>query len=485
MNIVDQILFQGRYHPPAAAICAPGKGIGLVSYGRLALYLNNISAKLLALGVSRGDVVAVFVSDSILHATIILALMRLGIVSVSIFDGVVPSGLNVKTVIADGTPVASEATRVIVVDPSALEGDGKPVDPGWLATNVDDEICRIVLTSGTTGAPKAVAITHRMLGDRIRRNSSILGPRFATCSRMFNTLSLGTSFGFQFLIQTLLRGGTAFFMGSSLENTLAALDIYKVECWLTAPSGLSELLRAYEALPQYPSHLQAIISVGDVLPKSLSERTRQRICTHLISGYGSTEMSLTATAPIHALSDIPGAVGFLAPGCDVQIVDEADAVLPARRHGRIRIRSPYGVDQYFGNPEETAKAFRDGWFYPGDSGELTSDGILVLSGRQSDVLNLGGEKIDPQRIEQVLCAFPDITDAAVVGAAEGPLDDRVVVALVASRAEIDERKLQKFCAEKLAQPFVPARVVRVDSVPRTPAGKIDRAGLEALAKARS
>jgi acyl-coenzyme A synthetase/AMP-(fatty) acid ligase len=482
MNIVDQILFQGRYHPPAAAICAPGTGIGLVSYGRLALYINNISAKLLALGLSRGDVVAVFVSDTILHATLILALMRLGIASVSVPDGVVPPGLNIKTVIADKTPVSSEAIRVAVADPSLIDGDGKPTDPRQLATDVDQEICRIILTSGTTGAPKAVAITHRMLADRIRRNGSILGPRFPVCSRIFCDLSLGTSFGFQFLVQTLLRGGMAIFAGSTLENTFKAFENYQVECWLTVPSGLSQFLRLYEEFPHYPSHLQAIISVGDVLSKSLAERVLRRICPHLISGYGSTEMSLTATALFHAISDIPGAVGYLAPGCEVQIVDEAGVVLPVGRHGSIRIRSPYGVDRYLGNPEETAKVFRDGWFYPGDGGELTRDSILVVSGRQSDVLNLGGEKIDPQRIEQVLCTFPEIADAAVVSESQGPLDEQVVVALVVSRAEIDERKLQEFCAERLAQPFVPARVLRVASIPRTPAGKIDRTAVNVLAK---
>src|SRR6185436_1532193 len=121
MNLVDQILFQGRYHPPAAAICAPGKGIGLVSYGRLELYINNISAKLLALGLSRGDVVAIVVSDTVLHAAIILALMRLGIVSLSPPGGIVPSGLNIGMVIADETPTVLETTRVAPADQSWVE----------------------------------------------------------------------------------------------------------------------------------------------------------------------------------------------------------------------------------------------------------------------------------------------------------------------------------------------------------------------------
>ena len=485
MNIVDQILFQGRYHPPAAAICAPCTGIGLVSYGRLALYINNISAKILALGISRGDVVAIVVSDTILHATLILTLMRLGITSVSVPSGVVPPGLNIKTVIADKTPVSSEAVRVAVVDPSLIEGDGKPVVPRQLATDADQEICRIILTSGTTGAPKAVAITHRMLADRIRRNGSILGPRFPTCSRIFSDLNLATSFGFQLLIQTLLRGGTAFFAGTSLENTLEALGNYQADCWLTAPAGLSQLLHFYEDFPRYPSHLQAIVSVGDVLPKALADRARQRICAHLVSGYGSTEMSLTATAPIHAISHIPGAVGYPAPGCEVQIVDEADAVLQVGQRGSIRIRSPYGVDRYLGNGGETAKVFRNGWFYPGDGGELTADGVLIVAGRQSDVLNLGGEKIDPQQVERVLSTFPGIDDVAVVSTIEGALEERVVIAFVVSRAEIDANKLQEHCAGQLTSRLVPARVLQVDTIPRTPAGKIDRSQLETLVKAKS
>jgi long-chain acyl-CoA synthetase len=375
MNIVEQILFQCRYQPPAAAICAPGTGISLVSYGRLVLSINNISAKLLALGISRGDIVALFVSDTILHAAMILALMRLGVVSVSPPGGIVPPGLNVRTVIADETPTVAEATRVVLADRSWIEGDGEPVEPRWLSADVDDEVCRLIVTFDTTGDSKAVAITHGMLADRIRRNGFILGNRFPTCSRIF---------GDPGLIHTLLRGGMAFFGGSSFENTLEAFENYKVECWLTTSSGLTHLLRYFEENPHCPSHLQAVISVGGVLAKPLAARVRQRICSHLISGYGSTEMGLTATAPFHAIADIPDAVGYVAPGSEVQIVDEAGGILPAGRQGIMRIRSGYGVDRYLGNPEGTAKVFRDGWFCPGDAGELTRDGVLVVTGRKTD-----------------------------------------------------------------------------------------------------
>jgi acyl-coenzyme A synthetase/AMP-(fatty) acid ligase len=485
MNLVDQILFQARYHPPTAAICAPGRGIGLISYGRLEVFINNICRRALSLGIARGQVVAVVIDDIIFHAATLLALMHLGVITVSVPDENMPRDLKIDAIISDKKLPIPANQRLLLADLSWTEGEGKAIDRKWVADDLDDDICRIILTSGTTGAPKAVAITHRMLADRMRRNASAFGERFPRCSRIFIGLSLGTSFGFQFLIQTLLRGGMAFFAGASFEATLEAFENYKVECWLTTPSGLTRFLQGYEECKLYPSRLELLIYAGDALPKSLANQARARICSHLISGYGSTEMGAAAAAPLHAIANVPGAVGYVVPGASVEIVDETGVALPAGRNGSIRIRTPYGASAYLANPDETAKVFREGWFYPGEAGELTADGLLIVTGRQTGILNLGGEKINPEVVERVLCAFPGIEQAAVFGISAGEMDNPTVGALVVTRAEIDENRLREHCLNYLARAFVPSRIVRVPAIPRTAAGKIDRQLIAETAKSRA
>jgi len=98
-----------------------------------------------------------------------------------------------------------------------------------------------------------------------------------------------------------------------------------------------------------------------------------------------------ASAPAHLIADTPGAVGYVTPGVLIEVVDESDNPLPLGKEGLLRIRSPHNIKGYFGNPEETKNAFRDGCFYPGDLGYLTRDGMLVVSGgRHKTRLNLGG-----------------------------------------------------------------------------------------------
>src|SRR5262249_7763794 len=148
----------------------------------------------------------------------------------------------------------------------------------------------------------------------------------------------------------------------------------------------------FDVVPAYQSNIEVLVCAGDVLSRSLSDRLRSRICSHLIAAYGSTEASMSACAHAHEIADTPRAVGFVTPGVTIQIVDQSGTILPPGQEGRVRIKSEYAVDGYFGNPEESSKVFRDGWFYPGDIGSLNSDGLLAVAGREQAVLNLGGDK---------------------------------------------------------------------------------------------
>ena len=139
------------------------------------------------------------------------------------------------------------------------------------------------------------------------------------------------------------------------------------------------------------------------------------MCSNLLATYGSTEISPVAAAAAHRIADIKGAVGYLAPWVNAQAVDGADRPLPAGAEGRIRMGSHTCVDGYLGSAAELQKFFRDGWFYPGDLGMVTSDRLLIITGREKAVINLGGDKINPETIEAVLASFPGVVHAAAFG----------------------------------------------------------------------
>jgi acyl-CoA synthetase (AMP-forming)/AMP-acid ligase II len=481
MNIVDPILFQCRQQPPVAAICVPGAEIGLISYRRLALFIHNISRRLTATGLRPGQLVAVSIEDQIFHIAMLLALARLGMASVSM-RGAARLPLPVDGFITDKTLPAGVVDRLILVNMSWTEGDGIPVDAPPVRP---DDLCRVILTSGTTGEPKGVPISHRLMADRIARHTTVFGARVADCRRIYSDMPITTSLGFQFLLATFWRGGTYFLPGDSFEITLKAMEQYRAQCVLAPPSGLELLLRWFEVTPAYQSNLQVVLTSGDILSPALSRRVRARLCSHLVSVYGSTETATAASAPAHELDRMPGAVGYLAPGVRAQIVDRDGVMQPPGSEGLLRIRSEVAVDHYLGEPSASEHMFRDGWFQPGDFATLDAEGLLVITGRDKNVLSIGGDKISPGVIEAAVAAFPGIAEVAVTSLPNA-VGNHELVAVIVGNGEIDLEALGRHCAARLSPQFVPAHFAVTDRLPRNDMGKIDRHQLtEVLRAARS
>jgi acyl-coenzyme A synthetase/AMP-(fatty) acid ligase len=475
MNIADLILFQCRRQPPAAAICVPGPGIGLISYRRLERFIHNFTRRLHTLGLPARSIVAVSVGDTILHAVIVLAAMRLGMTTVSLRGGEGALPFKIDMIFADGEQRFANAGRIALVDKSWVEGDGRPLEPHLTPQTHEDDLCRLILTSGTSNVPKAVPISHKLLAGRMARHSSF-GNRIGKCMRIYSDVPISSSLGFQFMIYTLARGGTIFFPGEDFVSTLRVIEDYRVQCLVGSPGGFENLLRWFETFPAYQSNVEAVFCGGDILSQALSERLRARICSHVIAAYGSTEASMCAIAHAHEIVHLPRAVGFVTPGVMAQVVDPAGSLLPPGLQGRVRLRSEFAANYYFGDPEESAKVFHDGWFYPGDLGTLSVDGLLVIAGRENTVLNLGGDKVSPESIETALVQFPGILEAAVV-AAPNAYGNNEVCAIIVASDKIDEESFKSFCELKIPRSFTPVKFVFVDQLPHNEMGKLDRARL--------
>jgi fatty-acyl-CoA synthase len=481
LNIVDPILAQCRFQPDAPAVCVPGPQHATIAYGQLARLINNAARHAARVGLGRGDTVVLYVTDLIGQAVLILGLAKAGVVTISGRGPDLPPELKVDAVVADVESGLPAGKRIIAADARWMDGDGSPFhgDGGS-----GDETARIVFTSGTTGVAKAVAFSHRMVAERIARFDYLGGSLFAASHRACLDLGFSTSLGYLFLVYVLSRGGLVILPGSAYENVANACAFYGADAWLGSPGGLVKVLEHYEARSDQRCTLRGMLAGGSFLAQSLSERVRARVCANLISAYGSTETNMVATAPAHLTAVTPGAVGHLTPGMVVEAVDEDDRPLGIGREGLMRIRGPYNVAGYVGAPEESARAFRDGWFYPGDIGRVTADNLLIITARQKAVMNIGGDKVSPETIEATLCAYPGIDRAGVISVAN-TYGIEEIWAAVASRDGINEERLRLYCQGLLPPAFMPRRFVRLDEVPVNEMGKVDRRRLVELLNDRS
>ena len=196
----------------------------------------------------------------------------------------------------------------------------------------------------------------------------------------------------------------------------------------------------------------------------------------------SAATTLTASPSLRLASS--GAAGYVTPGMRIEIVDEMDRALPAGTEGIVRILSEYAIDRYVDDAIESAKVFRNGYFYPGDLGTITPERLLVIAGREKAVINVGGNKLNPETIETVLQSYPGVSHAGVFCRANAAGIDEVW-AVVAGSAEVDIQGLRSFCAQNLPALFVPNHIVKVSDIPRNDMGRIVRSRLDEIAPSRA
>src|SRR5262249_42159442 len=158
----------------------------------------NVSRRLHAFGLPERSIVAIGIGDVIFHAVVLLAATRLGMITVSLREDDVALPVKANALIADKQHPLAHLGRVILADPSWTEGDGRPLEPHLLPQAHEDDLCRLILTSGTSGTPKAVPLTHRLIAARMARHATF-GNRLPNCSRIYADLPIPSSLGFQFL----------------------------------------------------------------------------------------------------------------------------------------------------------------------------------------------------------------------------------------------------------------------------------------------
>ncbi|MRD46054.1 AMP-binding protein [Caenimonas koreensis DSM 17982] len=489
MNLLEPVQRQVRAYPERPAAIHDGH---VLTYKELWSRVRSASAHLHAHGIRRGDCVAI--SGLLPRGRLILfmALWRIGASPISVQailpraqrDALFAQSKAVAWVAREVVEEEGNAPRRIAPDDlltSPAEGEVPPLDH-----EADNLVWRIALSSGTTGTPKCIPWTHASAAhmQRLLTNIFPAGPR----ERLAIVVDLNIGLAIGHSMQQLQAGGTVIF-----PKTLDAVDVSA--CMqqdaptrvLTTPSIASALAAHLVALPDkpaFPSVLSIQIGGGVLVPK-LRARLERLVCPNVTVIYGSTEIGTTAVCDPATFLEQPAATGRIIPWVQAQALDETGAVLPPGQIGALRFRGPDMATHYLGNPQASAAAFRDGWYYPGDKGSIDSNGVLVLGGRTDDVLNLSGLKLDPLVVEAVLDSHEAVAESAITTYRDAVGADVLALLLVPAPGQQapDVATLRKHLKAQAGIHYPLIHVVPVAQLPRTPAGKLARAELPAIAKA--
>jgi oxalate---CoA ligase len=383
-------------------------------------------------------------------------------------------------VAADGSTVDLTAIR--------SSGAAEPATPrlGRKGGRVQDlDAALLLFTTGSTGTPKIVPLTHANLAASVAgiRSRYHLGPDDATLVIMPLFHGHGLIAG---LLATLASSGAAYLPAVGRFSAHRFWDeIANAKAtWYTAVPTVHQILLA-RAAGEYPAGsppaLRFIRSSSAPLAPAISHRTEEQFGAPMIAAYGMTE-----TAHQAASNPLPrdgarkdDSVG-LASGLQISIITADGSRAADGETGEVCVRGPALTSGYLNDPQDTAAAFSGGWFHTGDLGYLDPTGYLFLSGRIKDMINRGGEKIAPYTVEMALLSQPAVQDALAFPVPDPTYGEEVNAAVILQPGHhATEADLQRYCRSRLAAFEVPKRIHFLDRFPRTAKGDGDRRALAA------
>ena len=496
-----------------SAVAAPDKPLchindSTFTYAQVDEISGRIASALQALGLERGDKVAVQLPNLPHFLFSYFAIMKAGLVMVPLnpllkaqevayhlkdsdatvlitfemfaeeaLKGVQQVGTEIATYVVNlpGNDARPEGTKHF--DELYFADDSRDIVP-----TEGDDTAVLLYTSGTTGKPKGAELTHLNL----YMNCTIAGELFGFRDDDIGVavLPLFHVFGLSSVLNTSVRYGSTIVLipRFELEPVVEAIEKHKATIFSGVPTmyyGLLDMDTSGRDL----SSLRTGVSGGAAIPGEVIRGFEEKFpgCV-VLEGYGLSESTSTTTFNIDAEHRKVLSIGKPMWGVSVQVVDENDKPLPTGKDnvGEIVIRGHNIMKGYYKNPEATAEAFKGGWFHTGDLAYQDEDGFLFIVDRKKDLVIRGGYNVYPREVEEVLFEHPAVSEAAVIGRQDPKLGEEVL-AFVSLRAgqQTTPDELVAFCKERLAAYKYPREVRIVDELPKGPTGKILKKELRA------
>lgn len=498
--IPDQLRSTAELHPDvtafvvAAAAAADGRGGGTLTAGEWHRTSSRLARGLVGLGARAGERVALLMTpeDGLSFVLAYTAVHKAGAVAVPVNVRLRPDEVAGILRHAEAAVVVRTESLTHLVDPSSAPSVRTVVSTGaasggalsWDALLHDDDtdlqvarepddLAEILYTSGTTGRPKGVAVTHRNSAMKLRTRAPWTGDAWLHASPMF------TFAGLIFVFQSMRMGmRTVYLPRFDAASWLELVESERPTSVFLVPA-MAELLLAFPGVQSADLSSITMLSVGSapVAPATLQRLQELAPNAMIANSYSMTEAGTAyCFLPKGELKRRPGSVGQPLPPAEIRVCDEAGVPLSAGEVGEIRVKPPGTTRQYYRDPEATAAVFDDGWLCTGDLGRFDEDGYLYVVGRLKDVIIRGGLNIYACDVEAVLYTHPQVREAAVVAAPHDVLGEDVA-AFVVARGPVTAQQLVEHCRGALADYKVPRRVELVDELPRNATGKVVKAEL--------
>ncbi|CAA9219582.1 MAG: 4-coumarate--CoA ligase 1 [uncultured Blastococcus sp.] len=517
LSVPEFVLAAGRDRPDAPALIDGLKG-DVITHGQLAAYVDRVAANLHARGLRKGDVVAVFCPNTPWFPVVFHGIAAAGCVMSPINSLYTPdeiafqlkdSGAKILITIGlflDRATAATEKSpldEIIVLD--GAEGhanlfDLLGADAPSVQVDIDPatDLVTLPYSSGTTGLPKGVMLTHRNLVANVAQTRKLID--LQPEERIIAVLPFFHIYGLTVLMNQGLQWGAAVVTlpRFDLEDFLRTLQDHKITRAFVAPPILVALAK-HPLVDSYDlSSLTSILSGAAPLDESLARAVEQRLRkgadtgVTVAQGYGMTELSpVSHTTPDPGLEppgaegyEVPkGSVGYAIPNTECRLVDPgtgADAAQGER--GELWIRGPQVMQGYLNNDSATADTIdAEGWLHTGDVAVVDDHGCYTVVDRVKELIKYKGYQVAPAELEAVLLGHPEIADAAVIGVPEKETGEELPKAFVvrAAGSELSEEGVKEYMAAKVA-PHKKIRLVEfIEAVPKSAAGKILRKDLKA------
>ena len=488
MNIANHVERVARATPGRQAIVFEGQDI---SYGALDACAAALARSLKASGVRRGDRVALYLPNIPAFMLAYLAGLKTGAIVVSvnsIFKSeevkyiLNDSGAKVVFTTAELLPNVPRRECPAIEKTVICEGEiaGEIVLGDWLAAGkpplptedmAADDPAVLLYSSGTTGFPKGVTLTHNNVVTNVRAAVNCSGHSGADRLAIF--LPLFHVFAQNYIMNAgFVAGATlVLFRRFVPDVVLEAIERERVTMFFAVPTIYIALLGA-----NVPKHKLASIryyfSAAATMPQEISRRWTETYGPAVHEGYGLTECSPCA-AYNHVSKHKFGSVGTAIEDFEVRIFDENDKEVPRGTWGEIVMRGPGVMKEYWGKPEDTAHALRGGWLHSGDIGRMDEEGYVFIVDRVKDMINVSGFKVWPAEVEHYLYQIGEIKEVAVYGIPDQLKGESVCAAVVLKDgAHMTAENVIDWCKEKLAAYKTPVRVDVVKELPKSATGKI-------------
>jgi acyl-CoA synthetase (AMP-forming)/AMP-acid ligase II len=477
-------------------------GDSRLSWGEISGRVARLAGVLRSRGVTRGDRVGLLAANSAAYLEVELALARLG---------AIVQPMNTRLAVPElAAQLADSAPRLLIYSQSqaeaaaraaprlaslALDGGGpdgleaampavEPLDD--IVEAAPEDVFGLFYTSGTTGRPKGVMITH----GNVLSNTRLLVPSIGLrrddvvlhAAPMFHVADFGMSYG-----QLLVGSRHCFVPQFTPSGTAEAIERHRVGIVVLVPTMIALLLRDPAAASRDLSSLRFVFYGGSPMPEALLRQCFERLACGFIQGYGQTEVthtiSLLGEADHRRALEQPSLLrscGKPMAGVELRVVDADDRPVAPGEVGEIVVRAPHVMKGYWNQPAVSAEALKGGWLRTGDLGRRDAEGYLYLVDRKKDMIISGGENVYSAEVENALAGHDSVLDCAVIGVPDETFGERVHAVVVTRPGRAgDAAALQAHCRATIAGYKIPRSFEFVAELPKTAAGKVRKALLRA------